>query len=254
VNIEGLLLIWIATLLVFFSMSGSKLAPYIVPAVPPLALLAGRWLETHATVRKLWPAVVLAALLSLVLLCLNPLVPQFVEAGLKQTAYLQIGSWARAAGLIGLIGAAAALVSMQRLKLRPAVIALSSSVTAALAVLMCGSNSLEVLRVRPGLAAVIAPYLTADTSFYCVGMYWQSLPFALRRTCTLVQYTGEMEFQFDPERRHWLPAVADFIPQWNGQSAAVAIVSPSVWPYLQTAGLAARTVIHEENVVVIVKP
>jgi len=39
-----LLFLWILFPLLFFSASSSKLVPYIVPSVPPLALLVGRWL------------------------------------------------------------------------------------------------------------------------------------------------------------------------------------------------------------------
>ncbi len=39
-----LLFLWVLFPLVFFSASSSKLPPYIVPCVPPLALLVGRWL------------------------------------------------------------------------------------------------------------------------------------------------------------------------------------------------------------------
>lgn len=41
-NGSGLfLLLWFAVVFVFFSLSGSKLVPYIVPALPPLAILTG---------------------------------------------------------------------------------------------------------------------------------------------------------------------------------------------------------------------
>lgn len=39
------LLIWAGVVLIFFSLSRGKLAPYILPALPPLALLLGRRLE-----------------------------------------------------------------------------------------------------------------------------------------------------------------------------------------------------------------
>lgn len=39
------LLLWFAVIFVFFSLSSSKLIPYIVPAIPPLAILAGIFLD-----------------------------------------------------------------------------------------------------------------------------------------------------------------------------------------------------------------
>ena len=253
VNEVGLLLIWVATMLLFFSLSGSKLAPYVVPAVPPLALLAGRWLDTHATAKQLWIPIGLAALLSVILMCLKLLVPHFIVPELKQSAYLQVGNWALTAGAIGAGGVTAAIAEIRRLRLRPAMFCLSAGLTAALAILMCGSNALGVLRVRPGLATAIAPHLAANTSFYCVGMYLQSLPFELRRPCKLVEYAGEHELKFDPQRRQWLPDMASFLSEWRQQPSAVAIVDPDYWPGVQATGLPAHTVIEEADVVVIVK-
>lgn len=251
---EGLLLIWALVQLAFFSASGSKLAPYIVPAVPPLALLAGRWLQSRGTIRTLWPTVIICGALCLLLLCLDPLVAHFVAAGPKQTAYLKIANWARLAGAIGLAGVVTAVLAMRTHRMNVAVLALASGFSFALTLLMCGGNSLDALRTRPGLAALIAPHLTADTPFYCVGMYWHTLPFALQRTCTVVQHTGELETQFDPQRRHWMPTVEDFAAQWRREPSAVAVVSPAVWSQLQATGLVPRTILQGPNVVVMVKP
>ena len=250
----GLLLIWSLALLVFFSMSGSKLAPYIVPAVSPLALVAGRWLQVRADARALWPVAIIAGAFCLLLLCLSPLLPHFVEAGPKLIAYLQIGGWARVGGVIGLASAAVAVAAIQRHRLTVGVATLSMGFTVTLALLMCGTNALESLRARPGLAAIIAPHLTSDTPFYCVGMYWQSLPFALQRTCVLVQYTGEIETQFDPQQSHWLPYVANFTEQWRREPSAVAIVNPTLWHDVQSSGIKPRVIVQADNVVVIVKP
>ena len=253
-NETGLLLTWIATLLVFFSMSGSKLAPYIVPAAPPLALLAARWLDVNATAKTLRPVVILAALLSLLLVFLKLLVPHVMEPGLKQAAYLQLGNWTLVGGAFGIAGAIAAVIAMRRLQWRAATFFMASGFTVALAIVMCGTNALGVLRSRPGVAAEIAPHVGANTAFYCVGMYWQALPFELRKTCKLVQYTGEHELQFDPQRRQWLPELADFLREWQQQPDAVAIVSPEFWPYVEAAGVPARTLLRAHDVTVIVKP
>jgi hypothetical protein len=132
---------------------------------------------------------------------------------------------------------------------------LAGGFTVALAVLMCGSNAMELLRGRKDLAAVIAPRLSADTAFYCVGMYWQVVPFTLQRTCTQVEYRGEFEVQFAPGPQQWIPDMRDFVAQWNSSPRdAIAIVQPSVWPRVQAAGVQATTIINDDNLVVIVKP
>jgi 4-amino-4-deoxy-L-arabinose transferase-like glycosyltransferase len=253
-NTPVLLAIWVATQLVFFSLSGSKLATYIVSAVPPLALLAGQWLDRHATARKLWPPAILIGLWSLLFLFSKPLITHLMQPGAKQLAYLEVSSWGRVAGIVGVAGVIAAVVSMRRDDLRTAMICLGGGFSTTLAILMCGSNSLDALRAKPGLAAVISPRLTPDASFYCIGMYLQALPFDLRRTCKLVEYTGEHELKFDPEQRQWLPSMAAFAKQWQQQSTAVAIVNSSYLPQLEAAGVTPRTILQEDDVAVIVKP
>jgi 4-amino-4-deoxy-L-arabinose transferase-like glycosyltransferase len=251
---EGLLTIWTLAQLLFFSLSGSKLATYIVPAAAPLALLAARWLQQRGTVKSLWPVVIISGAFSLLWLLMSPLIPHLIEPGPRQTAYLAVASWGRTAGLISLVGIGAALIAMRYRNLPGAVAALSIGFVAALSVFLCGGNSLDVLRVRPSLANVIAPHLTADTPFYCVGMYWQTLPFELRRTCIVVEHAGELELQFDPQQKNWLPRVEDFAKQWAHEPSAVAVVNPVFWEQLQATGLAPRAILHEPNVIVIVKP
>jgi len=205
-------------------------------------------------VRSLRPVVIVSAVFCVLLVFLSPLVAHFVEPGARQTAYLEIAGWARIAGLIGLVAVAAALAAIRYRQLLPAAAALSGGLIVTLTLLMCGSNALEALRARPGLAGVIAPHLTMDTPLYCVGMYWQTLPFALQRSCSLVEYTGELETQFDREPRHWLPDIASFVEQWKREPSAVAVVNPALWSQVQAAGLNPRTIVQERNVIVIVKP
>lgn len=253
-HVEKFLVIWAATIVIFFSFSGSKLAPYIVPAVAPLALVTGRWLQTHGTARALWPVVVSSALFLLLLLAVGPLLEQFTKPGLKQDVYLQIGAWAQISGVVGLAGIALAAVAIQRDSFRTAVVTVAGSFCAAMALLMCGSNSLEPLRGGPAIANAIRPHLSTNTPFYCVGMYWQSLPFALQRTCDVAQYEGEFEIQFDPGTTHWMPGVGEFADRWKTQQSAVAAVSPKVWPQVQAMGLGGRVLVKNPNVIVLVKP
>ena len=41
------LLLWFGIIFIFFSLSSSKLIPYIIPVMPPLAILAGSFLDLH---------------------------------------------------------------------------------------------------------------------------------------------------------------------------------------------------------------
>lgn len=250
---ERLLLVWALTVVVFFSLSGSKLPPYITPAFMPLALLAGRWLTTRDSPRATFAIAIPMFVFSLLLASSGWLVPQLTEPGIKRIAYLQMSEWAEAAAVINAIGIAVYL-ALLRMSQYQATGALAVTFAIALAVLLCGSNSIELVRGRKGLDAVIAPYLKPDTPFYCVGMYWQTLTFSLQRTCTVVNYEGELGTRFDPQQRQWIKIYEEFVPRWNSQPQAVAIVLPSQWEHLQHHGIRARIVLRDVNVLVMVTP
>lgn len=73
-----LAVLWAAGIIMLFSLSGTKLAHYIVPAYPALALLVGWWLaDEHSRTPRLgawawWWASVQVGVLALVLLLLGP--------------------------------------------------------------------------------------------------------------------------------------------------------------------------------------
>jgi 4-amino-4-deoxy-L-arabinose transferase-like glycosyltransferase len=92
-----LLLLWALFPLVFFSVSSSKLPPYIVPSIPPLALLTGRWLALAlqkpgaAMLRRtLW--VVLGCTLIL-MLAVNPIAAHWME--IKRPSTAPVATWLR---------------------------------------------------------------------------------------------------------------------------------------------------------------
>lgn len=249
---ERLLLVWACSVVVFFSLSGSKLAPYIVPAVMPLALLTGRWLQTNVTPRTLRSVAIPAVVFAVLLVCSGPIVRFLMKPGIRRTAYLEIADWGLMAGVIVAIGAAIGLGLVRRNQ-HGAAAAVAIGFTMSLTVLLCGSNSIELVRGRKQLDTVIAPHLGPETGFYCVGMYWQTLPFLLRRTCTVVAYRGELGLQFDPHGEHWIEDVLEFVPRWNDRADAVAVVNPKFLEQLQAAGIQARIVLRESNVLVMVR-
>lgn len=249
---ERLLLVWALTVVVFFSLSGSKLAPYIVPAVMPLALLAGHWLRAREAPEIARPILISASIFFVLLACSSLIVVFAVPPGIKRTAYLQISEWALMAAAVGIVAIIGCSI-LQRQNIHAAIGTLAAGFIGALSVLICGTNSIELTRGRQGLAADIAPLLARDTPFYCVGMYWQTLPFQLRRTCTVVEFPGEFGLQFDPQRKSWIDSVELFVPRWNEQAEAVAIVKPWMWERLVAANVQARVVLRDSNVILMVR-
>jgi len=92
-----LLFLWALFPLVFFSASSSKLIPYIVPSIPPLALLTGRWLARAlegpgaAGLRR--GLGVAAGCAVVLMVALNPVAAHFVEQKRPSTA--PVAEWLR---------------------------------------------------------------------------------------------------------------------------------------------------------------
>jgi 4-amino-4-deoxy-L-arabinose transferase-like glycosyltransferase len=250
---ERFLVAWAAAIFIFYSPSGSKLAPYILPMMPPLALLASRPLGRGGT-RALRSPLLLAALFALALLLAGPLSGRLLPPGLQRETYLAVGRWAAFAGAVLALATLAAAWLARRGAATRAVSALGVGSAAALALLTFGTNALEPWRGGPSIATRIAPYLAPSTPFYCVGMYPQTLTFALRRTCIAVAYHGELEVQFDDGERNYLPTYQAFAEQWRRAPRAVAVVDPQAWPDLQALGIPATILASEPTAMVIARP
>lgn len=251
---ERFLFVWAMVQLAFFSISRSKLAPYIVSMAAPLALLTGHWLDRHGDLENLRSVVLGSCLLILIYAALPWIVPHVTAPGLRQTAFLQTALWAQMAGGAGAICLGTYVLIANACGPRTAIFALAASISLPLSILMCGSNALQRLRSPPGLAAIVAPHLAANASFYCVGTFWQSLPFELRRTCIVVEYRGELELELDPDGAHHIDSVEAFLERWRREPAGVAVVTPRVWDRIEHRHAGSHVILNDPNAIVMVKP
>ena len=256
-----LLIVWAAATFLFYAPSGSKLAPYILPMTPPLALLAGRYLGLAAGPRAaLGGSFLLASAMALALLALPT-----IGAGLSPSPdhvqeYATIARWGFGGGvLLGL----AVLQAFARLKLsrdslaarrERTVALLAIGVTGSLALLSNGTNAIETWRGAPQATEVLSRTLTADTQFFCVDAYPQTVIFALARTCTTVHDHGELEIQFDDGALNHLDTYDEFRAAWQAAPHAAAVIAPETWQLLQSQGLEARQLFATPSVVIASRP
>ena len=248
------LALWAVVVLGFFSLSGSKLVPYIMPCVPPLALLAGRALDQQA--RRVDLAVVFAAVLCLAALLLGAqnIAALVMQDGPNKAAYLSVGHWARAGGVVAAVAAALAYWSWQRNQLRVAMACIGLGLHLAWMTFLGGANIMATTRGVPGAAAIIASKLSPGESFYCVGAYLQSLTFELGRTCQLVEYTGELQLQFDRAGTSRPQTFEEFAQRWRAEGAGVALLHKKFLPHLTAAGLKSRIVAEYPDYVIVEHP
>jgi 4-amino-4-deoxy-L-arabinose transferase-like glycosyltransferase len=249
----SLLLLWAGFVLVFFSMSQSKLTPYILPMFPALSLLTGRAiaglppvrLAAHLRVVAIFAAAIGAAVL--VLWRLPAAAPLVARASTPSilgfaTAFLLL---ALAAG-IGV-----------RLCRRGAVI--GATAATALGGLLLAQSALLAADDLPRMRAVVEltqqlrPWLTATSRLYCVNGYLQPIPFYLQRTCTLVGYRGELDFGLQQQPWLAIPDLAQFLPAWQGQSDALAILRPEDYQELEALGAPMRVIYTAPSFVAVVR-
>ena len=237
------LLVFAAVTLAFFSASGSKLAPYILPMLPVLAAVTGASsgaadaLARHAArIGAALKGVVAVALL-LYSARRNSYVPH--EALL----------WTGAA----LLTALAALVITWRA--RPATRTAASVATALAAILgwqclMCAYSATPPARSARELVRAARPYIRAATPLYSVGQYRETVSPYLARTLQLVDYEGELHFGLEQEPQHRV-AMREFVAGWSAGGEAVAFFDPGIWDEWRRRGLPGRVIAFDDYTVAV---
>jgi 4-amino-4-deoxy-L-arabinose transferase-like glycosyltransferase len=238
------LLIFAAVTLVFFSASGSKLAPYILPMFPPLAALAGaalpgpRRLAVHAARIGAGLVLVVAAGLLIYSSRRNSFVPD--------AAF----DWALAAGVAALAGVVASL-RMARLREAAAAVAVAAAAILAWQCLLCEYAVIPPARSARELVAAARPWVGPQTSLYSVGQYRETVSPYLGRTLALVDYQGELAFGIRAEPGRQDLTVAVFIARWSASRDAVAFFDPGIWDSWRRRGFPGRVIAADSYTVAV---
>ena len=238
------LLLWAGLIFLFFSASSSKLAPYILPVFPPLALLIGKYLADA------WE---------------QGAIPGF------RGAY---------AGLFPLVLALAAALALLP-RFRPEInVSVFRPYSAALIVILLAGVAITWFQykrhgVQRSLAALIAAtslfLITANTAMPHLDMrsmkdesmelklllrpgdevmsyhtYYQDLPVYLERTITVVEWTGELNFGTTVEDTSgWMINEDEFRRRWNGPNRVFVVTNQENYVKLVNSGLGRYHVVEQ---------
>ena len=238
------LLIFAVFTLVFFSMSGSKLAPYIQPMFPPLAAIVGACVAERATFMRN-TAIITASLVAFVgvgLLIYSAIHNSFIpQAAIVWTA---VG--------IALMLAAVVITSARQ---RP------GEVVPAVAIAVAGAFAWQAFMTALGvvpparsareLIAETQPYVHPQTALYSVGQYRETISPYLHRTLTLVDFEGELHFGLQAEPGKQMATPEDFVTRWNSSTDAVAFFGPRLWEQYRRQGLPGRVIAADTYTVVV---
>jgi 4-amino-4-deoxy-L-arabinose transferase-like glycosyltransferase len=238
------LLIYAAVTLVFFSASGSKLAPYILPMFTVLAALTGAAAGDHE--RLATQAARLGAGLTLILIVVG------VAYSARRNAFVPHAAlaWMAAAGLIASL---AGLATLRAARLPAPAVTAATVLGAILAwqCLLCAYAVIPPARSARDLVAAVRPAIGPQTALYSVGQYRETVSPYLGRTLTLVDYEGELAFGLRAEPGRQDLSVEAFRAGWGARRDAVAFFDPGIWDAWRRQGFPGRVIAADNYTVAV---
>ncbi|MCB1823812.1 MAG: glycosyltransferase family 39 protein [Gammaproteobacteria bacterium] len=253
-----LLLIWVAFIFLFFSVSGSKLPSYILPVFPALALFAAvemRRMAPATLSRFAWGlAATGGGLLLVVLIGGERIARIFSKASSPFEIVRNIVPWIEASIFTFTAGAAVAAWSFRRHVRSVGIVALAFGSLGAGILAMDGHDELSRLSssydIVRGIEARQGPF-DRTFPFYSVQMYDQTLPFYLKRPVTLVQYVDEFALGLDAEPGKGIRRVEDWKKRWVALEQGYAIISSSNYEQIAAEGLPMRVLGRDPRRVIV---
>jgi len=234
--------IWVWFVCVFFSLSDSKLIPYILPALPALALLTASLAEDQRMRDLSRTALATAAAAAgLALLCL--IAPAHLPPSDRSAYFLALkGPLAEIALLLAVSG----LYVLSRRRRDATDSAMFLGAGWCLAGLLAMRAAAAVAPIYSGVTIARAfPAMPRDVPLYSIATYDQTLPFYWGRTVELVSYRGELDYglKLDPDAE--IATVAQFVERWTEESSGFAVMEKSMFDQLSRRGVPMREVARD---------
>jgi 4-amino-4-deoxy-L-arabinose transferase-like glycosyltransferase len=244
---ELFLLLWCVIVVVLFSCSQSKLASYVLPVMPPLAVVLARvtQAQSSAFARAKWITVGFLLLIAAGLACFG-----WRRMGSMPASSM---SWALLGGLVGI-----GYLIFERLRSNRTVAqrwsALAAVSIACYQILALCYAATFPARSGEEIVAQVAAHIRPETRVYSVGQYRHSLAFYLQRPLAVYDYRGELDFGMhqagltgDGQARD------DFLECWQREANAVAFIDPQIYAALTAAGMPGRIVARDAHSIVVVR-
>ncbi|HEY6201256.1 MAG TPA: phospholipid carrier-dependent glycosyltransferase [Candidatus Binatia bacterium] len=232
-------LVWAGWVFLFFSLSSSKVVPYILPMFPALAILLGRYLSAaweRPVLPGIGPGLWAFVCAALVIAAFGLKGPQHYlerysnwpdlevphdEATIPSTsseAYPDLAPlkpYLAAQGVILITGALAAVYLRRRKGLSWAVPVLAASSALFLVVLNSSLPIFDERRSVKDLALALKPRLTSADEVASYHAYYQDLPLYLQRRVTQVGWIEPFEL-WEEDRNQRADDEGTFWQRWNG--------------------------------------
>lgn len=219
---ELFLLIAAVLIFVFFSFSKSKLIPYILPVIPPLAILTGRYLAlrwqktSNGLLLGYATFVILSGILTGFLwnLSITMLAPAHAMPLLR-------------ASLIALCtGSLLALFNVSRSP-RTAFALMLAGTTLFLILSQASMRFVDTRTIRP-LAVTLKTLVKPGDEVITYNQYYQDLPFYLERRITILNWRNELSFGMDhQDTSEFMISTPTFWKRWHSRNRVYLLMSKS---------------------------
>lgn len=218
---EIFFLIWAIAIFMFFSFSKSKLIPYILPVIPPLAILTGRYLSLGLdATRKLGirTGILCLTILAFIIgfylwhLAIPLASPTYAMLLLRLSVMLLIAGCLSASLLTWLFPRQALTVVL-----------ISSALF-----LIVSHGAVQYIDTRSvlSLTQALKPLLKPSDEVITYNQYYQDLPFYLERRITILNWQNELEFGMRHQNTHdWMINTDQFMHKWKSKQRMFAIMS-----------------------------
>jgi 4-amino-4-deoxy-L-arabinose transferase-like glycosyltransferase len=231
--------IWVLFVCVFFSLSDSKLMPYILPAMPALAVLIAA--QPIATLKRDFRVTaILTAIAGVVLGVASFYEPALVPASPGRPYFLVLAKPLREVAALLIVSGAFVWAQGARDATRAGVFL---GVGWCLAGLLLIRAAALLAPIYSGIDLANAlPLGSGDAPLYSVRTYDQTLPFYLRRTVILVGYRGELDYGLRQAPGGEIADIDEFLRLWQSQTRAFAVMDKRTFNNLKERGVPMRNV------------
>lgn len=257
-----LCLMWCIAILIFFSISNSKLPGYILPVIPALAMVMAisidHSLNTLNSKGKVFPiSWVLQVSIFLLIFLIGLTQLHLIEAigePYEVQSYAIYAKRIQLALYVGILACTLSLLLYKKLMTTIKVYAFGFLIIT----LIVGLSHESVGRLLSGVdvANQVKPFLKPDTKIYAIELLDHTLPFYLERPTIMVNYQDELAFGIEQEPEKWISSTEDWMQLWKNtlHEDAFAIMRSDRYQYFLEQGLPMQLVAQDALRTVVRKP
>lgn len=245
--------VWAGFIFLFFSASSSKLVPYILPGLPPMALLCAL-VVTDAEECGRSRAAAGWGLAASVLLLLSLLAAFFwLSTGHGESLLKSLPASHPALAPAALVGMALALDVLYRLwrGFSPYGSLVLVSIALGTCLILAGDSVADVRTAKPLAECLDRQPAAPDIFIASYRTYPQTLPFYLGRKIDVAEFSGELVFGISKlppaERQRRYPTAAELKERWNSEALTYLVVERRWMDMMEPDSLRPGTVLLEQR-------